>query len=135
MNANGKFVSGEKKQIKAKAGKKAVDAIIPPGLALKFEIEEKDMPKGLPQSWDGFQLIWINNIGLRSKLQDAELIAGEFYEVQFEKVSLPGSETTLVYWNGTNVVEFSAEDYGETGDEKMAVRLNLIDPPIGIGGR
>lgn len=135
MNETGRFVSGEKRSFGEKPGKKAVDVILPPGLANKFEIEEKNMPDRLPASWNDFQLVWINNIGLKAKSAGARLETGEFYEVQFQKVPLPGPQTILVYWDGSKVVEIPADDYGDAGGGKMAVRLRLIDPPIGIGGR
>jgi hypothetical protein len=135
MNEKGKFVSGEKRSFQARAGTKAVDIIFPPDLAQRFEVIQKGMPASLPESWDGFRLTWINNIGLQAKTAGAKLAQGEFYEIQFKKEPLPGSETIMVYWNGSKVVEIPSTDYGEAGKGMMAVRLNLIDPPIGIGGR
>lgn len=135
MNKKGKFVSGERILFPAKASKRAVEVIIPPALANQFDVIEKDMPEELPLSWNLYQLVWINNIGLMKKIADAKVAAGEYYEVQFEKGSLPGDEMILVYWNGSRVIEFPHSSYLEAGEGKLALRLKLIDPPIGIGAR
>jgi len=136
MDQKGKFVSGEKKSFQAKGNKKAVDVIIPPGLAKKFDVEEKSLPDDLPTSWGGYEIAWINNIGLKKKGQASELDSDEYYEIQFKKIKLgKGEKTIVVFWDDSQVNEIPASDYGDIEEEQIAVRMRLVDPPIGLGGR
>ena len=136
MDQKGKFVSGEKKSFKAQGKKKAVDVIIPPGLAKKYEVEEKLMPDNLPDRWENYQLTWYNNIGLKRKPGTQEK-PDDYFEVQILKgAEIKGKkEIIAVYWDGWRTVEFPKSDYADVDDETMAIRLNQEDPPIGLGGR
>ncbi len=135
MDKKGKFVTGEVKSFKASKKKKAVDVIIPPGLAKKFDVESKPMPDDLPENWDGYQLTWINNIGLKKK-SDTRDTPDDFYEIQIKKDAVKGKkDIVVVYWDGSNVVGVSKADYGDLDGDTISVRLNLEDPPIGLGGR
>jgi hypothetical protein len=134
MEQTGRFVSGEKIAFAASGKKKEVQVFLPPGLAAKFGVESKSIPDTLVKTWNGYQITWINNIGLKAKTKGSSVAQDEYYEVQFTKPQSPGtSQTAVVYWDGKTIQPIDPDDYEEIPGEMVAVRLQLIDPPIGWG--
>ncbi len=136
MATVGHFVSGEMKTFAAGGGKRKVELIIPSSLAVKFNTVSKSVPADLAKNWNGFQIVWINNIGLEAKITGADIDQGEYYEIQFIKPQIANVvESILVYWDGQSIRTIGKNDYEEISGGKIAVRMQLIDPPVGWGGR
>jgi hypothetical protein len=130
----GRFVSGELKQFTASGRKIAVDVIIPSSLAANFDVIEKAF---LPENTlkpDGSRIIWINNIGLKAKNTSAAV--NDYYEVQITRANTNLSRIDRVYLfvNG-QAQPLAQSDFDLDFNGKVTLRLNLIDPPIGLDGR
>jgi hypothetical protein len=131
--AQGHFVSGNSKHFGAKGRKLAVDVIIPSALAANFDVIEKAfLPDNITHP-DGSQIIWFNNIGLQAKNNTAEV--SDYYEIQISRASfkLKRFDQVYIYVNG-QAQPLSPADFNLDVGGKVVLRLNLIDPAIGIGG-
>lgn len=125
-------------QAKPDSDEKAIEVILPPGLSKKYVVEKKELPAGLPPHWRDdtnqktYTISWLNNFGLKSKGKtDFERgKVGEKYEILVDV----GEGETLFYYDGT-VKPFLQGDYERPANmpNKIAVRLDLGDPPIGKG--
>ncbi len=136
MEQTGHFVSGEVLSFLAEGRKREVRVILPSSLGAKFTAVSKSMPNTLPSEAYGKKIVWINNIGLEAKVQDASVDSGEFYEIQFVKPQAKNAgEFILVYWDGLVTQKISQSDFAEISGNKVAVRLQLVDPPVGWGTR
>jgi hypothetical protein len=125
----GKFVNGQVKSFAAKGRKQAADVIISDALSAKFDIEEKEY---LPADGDG--IIWITNVGLKPKGSDTDVT--EYYEVQFSHAGIFNEVLSVYIFVNGAVQELAASEYHVNhAKKKVHVRLNLIDPPVGSGGR
>jgi hypothetical protein len=134
MEQTGHFVSGKSISFQAIGRKREVLVILPTSLDAKFMAVSKSLPDTLPSEVDGRKIVWINNIGLEAKVQNARVDSGEFYEVQFVKPQAKNAgEFILVYWDGQTTQQIQQSDYAEISGNKVAVRLQLEDPPIGWG--
>jgi hypothetical protein len=134
METTGYFVSGESIFFKAEGRKREVQVILPASLAEKFNVVSKSIPDSLSEEWGGYHILWINNIGLEGKLDGAAVTAGEFYEIQFSRPqSKISSEFLLVYWDGQAIQPIAASNYAIIPGDTVAVRMQLVDPPIGWG--
>lgn len=132
--AQGRFVSGELKRFSGGGRRLAVDVILPAALAANFEVVEKEyLPENTTRP-DGARLIWVNNIGLQPIGSPAEV--NDYYEVQISRagVNLSRIEKVFIYVNN-QAQALSAADFDLDFSGKVALRLNLIDPPIGLDGR
>jgi hypothetical protein len=136
MEQTGHYVSGKSISFQAKGRKREVQVILPTSLELKFTAVSKSMPETLPSEWSGFQIAWINNIGLEAKVENASVDQGEYYEIQFARPQTDRSGAhTLVYWDGKSIQQIPQSDFVEISGDKVAVRLQLVDPPVGWGTR
>lgn len=136
MEKTGHFVSGELFSFLAEGRKREVQVILPSSLGAKFTVVSKSMPNILPSEAYGKKIVWINNIGLEAKLENASVDAGDFYEIQFVKPQAKNAdEFILVYWDGETTQQIQSSDFVEISENKVAVRLQLVDPPVGWGTR
>jgi hypothetical protein len=124
----GKFVNGQVKSFAAKGRKKAADVIISDALSAKFDIEEKEY---LPADGDG--IIWITNVGLKPKGSDTSVT--DYYEVQISYDGMIDQVASVyIYVNNAAQALSAGEFKVNASGKKVHLRLNLIDPPVGLGG-
>ncbi len=132
--AQGRFVSGEVKRFGGGGRRLSVDVIVPGSLAANYDVIEKDyLPENIARP-DGTKVIWFNNIGLQAKGNPAPI--SDYYEVQVSRagVNLTHIDNVYIYVNN-QAQPLAAEDVDVNFGGKVAFRLNLIDPPIGLDGR
>ena len=131
--AQGKFVSGNVKRFNAVGRKAAVDVIVPASLAENFEaIEKAFLPDDLTLS-DGTKIVWFNNVGLQPKGNATEV--SDYYEIQVSRgvFNFKRFDKVYIYVNG-QAQALDPQDFNLDFGGKVAIRLNLLDPAIGIGG-
>lgn len=117
------------------ANPKTKDIVIKLPQRGKYDVYQKDFPVTLPQGYT-----WINNFGLKARKNDPQNPNGTLdssssdpYNLSvdayiIEMDDLDGKQP--VYFDGTSVQQFPS---GKTnvGNNRIQVRLNLGDPPIG----
>jgi hypothetical protein len=124
----GSFVKGQVKSFAAHGRKHAADVIISDTLAGKFDVEEKAY---LPE--DGGGIVWVTNLGLKPKGSDNNVT--EYYEVQFSYAGAIDQVTSVYIFVNNAAQQLAASEFSiNPSGKKVSLRLNLIDPPIGVGG-
>ena len=107
-----------------------VDIVLGDDIEDEYEVEEKDFPDDLPDSWidpdDEVEkmITWISNFGLKKpdgKFEE-KLPKGRKYQIE-----LPIGLGKLVYFDGTQVQKL----VGQAKADKFVADLDLGDPPIG----
>ncbi|UCH61271.1 MAG: hypothetical protein JSV61_07250 [Anaerolineales bacterium] len=138
---SGHFLSnGKSFPIQAKPGsaEQAIEVILSPGLAKKYVVEKKDIPKGIPTSWRDdasqktYKIKWLNNFGLKP-IGKPDFVPGKVSE-KYELLVEAGEGETLFYYD-EGVKRFPPGDLERPGNMpgKLAARLDLGDPVIGRG--
>jgi hypothetical protein len=124
----GSFVKGKVKSFKAKGRKHAADVILSDALAEKFDVEEKAY---LPEDGDG--IVWVTNVGLKPKGSDTSVT--DYYEVQISYDGMIDQVASVyIYVNNAAQALSAGEFKVNASGKKVHLRLNLIDPPVGLGG-
>jgi len=123
----GRFVRGNAVAYEASGRKRAVKVLIPDSLSTDFSVISKDY---LPDDTD--KIKWVCNVGLNPK--GTKKTISDYYEVQ---VSLRNFDFTVkqvyVYIDG-EAQALSANEFDVNFNGNVSLRLNLADPPIGVGG-
>lgn len=95
----------------------------------KYVVVKKDLPAGLPTEWDGMQIAWFNNFGIRALKKDGA--PGEFADIHYTVILEKDPEETLVYFDGRTIRELKCKRIGKTN--LVWAALDLGDPPVGNG--
>ena len=129
----GKFVEGVQKSVPASANEKALDVILPSELSDKYDIEKHSI-SGLPETYNGYQIVWVNNFKLKLKPGKSKKNVKIDYEVQFEKPDLGGKSDERMFIHDGAVHMVDSADWADLGNGKVAARLKGDDPSMGWGG-
>lgn len=134
----GRFVQGISKQVGGGGRKQDVEVIVPDSLSGRFEVIKKAyMPD------DGNGIVWVTNVGLKP-LSDDQTVT-DYYEVRIPRKpvlaalrklnsELKDLDQVYIYFN-RQVQALNSNDYVLDDNSIIALRLNLADPAVGIGGR
>lgn len=124
----GSFVKGNVKSFAAHGRKKAADVIISDALSASFDVIEKpDLPA------DGDGIVWVTNVGLKPKGSDTNVT--DYYEVQFSYAGIFDQVSSVYIYVNNAAQALAASEFHVNGSgKKVNLRLNLIDPAIGVGG-
>lgn len=108
-----------------------IQVIIPQKLG-RYEAFEKEYPDSLKKSPDFQNYNWLGNFGLREKTSGRQ--AGRTVEADYEIQVEKRAGQKLVYWDGSQTVEFTSARHGlkdVPGTNHLSAKLNLGDPPVG----
>jgi hypothetical protein len=126
---DGHFVkNGNSFPIPAKAGAKLLTVLLPPGL--DYQVESKPFPDILVK--DPLGVDWIYNFGLKKGNVPAQGKVSMKYELILDN---PPAGKKWYYFDGTKKQPFAATDIMQSDKipGKISARLDLGDPPVGMG--
>jgi hypothetical protein len=136
INSHPALESKEKKMKARMSGKTRslfngnIRVVIPAGLSAYDAYEIADFPNSLKNSPDWNNYDWLGNYGIKDS--QGKKVPGDMNEdYEIHVVDRPGKK--LVYWNGSQTVEFTETAvFTDGGRSYRYAHFKLGDPPIGI---